>query len=264
MKVPSRNLLTGHWQLSTPSITAIGLLYVVGVGVLDIYCPPGMLLNLFYLLGIAYVAGRSGSRVATVTVSFAAVAVLTIQETVWSRQVVPPWVEVWNFSSRLVVFSAMGWLIVERTRLTRNLERLVDERTVQCKTEVEQHKNTSARLAEAIERFEQVVNNITEVFWLQDFPDYRLRYVSPGYERIWGRTCAEVYADSKSWLAAIHPDDREEIIRRYPREQAGGGYDVQYRILRPDGAVRWIRDSAFPVRNAQGEVYRITGIAQDI
>ena len=55
-----------------------------------------------------------------------------------------------------------------------------------------------------------------------------------------------------------------EISRRFPSEQPEGGYDVEYRIVRPDGAVRWIRDRAFPVRNQQGEVYRIAGIAEDI
>src|ERR1017187_9520088 len=91
-----------------------------------------------------------------------------------------------------------------------------------------------------------------------------MAYISPGYERVWGRKCEELYREPKSWLAAVHPADRAEVLRRAQTDQAAGSYDVEYRILRPDGAVRWIRDRAFPVRNEQGEVYRIAGLAQDI
>ena len=115
-----------------------------------------------------------------------------------------------------------------------------------------------------MERFEQVVHNITEVFWLSDVPKSRIMFISPGYERVWGRKCEELYRDARSWVAAVHPDEREQIIRRSSTEQANGSYDVEYRIIRPDGVVRWIRDRAFPVRNKQGEVYRIAGIAEDI
>ena len=63
----------------------------------------------------------------------------------------------------------------------------MEERTAQWKAEVEQHKATATRLAEAVERFEQVINNITEVFWLTNVPKNQMVYISPGYERIWGR-----------------------------------------------------------------------------
>src|ERR1019366_509231 len=129
---------------------------------------------------------------------------------------------------------------------------------------VEQHKTTSAKLHEAVERFEQVINDITEVFWLTNVLKNEMAYISPGYERIWGRKCEDLYRDPQSWLSAVHPEDREAVERRARTEQASGEYNVEYRIIRPDGAVRWIRDRAFPVRNQQGEVYRVAGIAEDI
>ncbi len=94
--------------------------------------------------------------------------------------------------------------------------------------------------------------------------DKQIIYVSPAYERIWGRTRASLYESPRSWLEAIHPDDREQVLRAAKTVQTGGGYDETYRIQRPDGAVRWIHDRAFPVRGAKGEIVRIVGTAEDI
>lgn len=88
-------------------------------------------------------------------------------------------------------------------------------------------------------------------------------YISPAYEKIWGRTCESLYADPISWAESIHPDDRarvsEAILPRTPH-----GHSVEYRILHPDGGIRWLLDRGFPVYNATGEVYRMAGIAEDI
>jgi PAS domain S-box-containing protein len=263
MKPLIRKLAARLVQMSPPTLAVIGLLYVLAVSAADVVCPAKMSFGVCYLLGVAFVAWRSGNRAATAVVSLAAVTALTIHE---SGDIGPvrTSVAVWNALARLGVFVATGWLIVEMTKLTRNLGRMVEERTAQWKAEAEQHRATSARLSDALERFEQLAGNITEVFWLSDFPNYRLSYLSPGYARIWGRDCAEVYRDPKAWLTALHPEDRKGISRRLLQDQARGGYDVEYRIIRPDGALRWIRDRAFPVRNLQGEVYRIAGIAEDI
>ena len=195
------------------------------------------------------------------------VAVMTIATVQWGMHrgaLQTVWEQIWNSSTRFLVFGLVGWLTAEVTRLTRHLSDLVEKRTAQWKAEVEQHKATSTQLREAIERFEQVINNITEVFWLTNVSKNEMAYISPAYERIWGRQCEGLYRDPKSWMSAIHPEDREAVKQRALTEQVSGVYDVEYRILRPDGAMRWIRDRAFPVRNPQGEVHRIAGIAEDI
>jgi PAS domain S-box-containing protein len=114
------------------------------------------------------------------------------------------------------------------------------------------------------ERFRQLAESIHEVFWLTDPEKNHIFYVSPAYEGIWGRTCAGLVASPRDWVEAIHPDDRDRALRAGPARQISGAYDEEYRIVRPDGTTRWIRDRAFPVRNARGEVYRIAGIAEDI
>jgi two-component system cell cycle sensor histidine kinase/response regulator CckA len=130
-------------------------------------------------------------------------------------------------------------------------------------------RNLTARLEaeEALrqseERFRQMAENIDEVFWLTDPAKQAMLYVSPSYQRIWGRTCEELYRSPSNWFQAIVPEDRERVQEAVPR-QATGGYDVEYRIARPDGTLRWIHDRAFAVRDPAGRVYRIVGVADDI
>ncbi|MGZ5185522.1 MAG: response regulator, partial [Caldimonas sp.] len=120
------------------------------------------------------------------------------------------------------------------------------------------------RLRESELRFRQLAENIREVFWLTDPAKRKILYVSPAYEEIWGRTCESVYASPREWIEAIHPDDRERVLEAAENDQVSGRYDEEFRIVRPDGSTRWIRDRAFPVFRNGTEVYRITGIAEDI
>jgi PAS domain S-box-containing protein len=119
-------------------------------------------------------------------------------------------------------------------------------------------------LRESEERFRQVTENIREVFWLAVLDKSRILYVSPGYEEIWGRSCASLYDAPQSWLEAVHPEDRHRVREAVLAKQMAGTYDEEYRIVRPDGSVRWIRDRAFPIRDEAGTVYRLAGIAEDI
>lgn len=111
--------------------------------------------------------------------------------------------------------------------------------------------------------FRELVEHIREVFWITTPDKETMLYISPGYEEIWRRTRRQLYREPKSWLDAIHPEDRDRVRAALPR-QARGEYDIEYRIVRPDGEVRCIRDRAFPIRDEQGKVQRIAGIAEDI
>ncbi|MGH7599357.1 MAG: PAS domain S-box protein, partial [bacterium] len=119
-------------------------------------------------------------------------------------------------------------------------------------------------LAKAEERFRQLAENIEEVFWLSNLEKDEIIYISSGYEKIWGHTCESLYASSQNWLEAIHPEDRDRVLEAALTKQVSGQYDETYRIQRPDGSIRWIRDRAFPIRDQTGAIYRIAGIAQDI
>jgi PAS domain S-box-containing protein len=99
---------------------------------------------------------------------------------------------------------------------------------------------------------------------MSDSDRSKIIYVSPAYEQIWGQTCGSLYASPQKWIEAIHPDDRQRAMASILKKQVAGEYDEIYRIIRPDGAIRWIQDRAFPIRNAAGDIYRIVGIADDI
>jgi len=120
----------------------------------------------------------------------------------------------------------------------------------------------SSRESEA--RFRQLAENINEVFWITDPTKNEMLYISPAYEKIWGRTCASLNSAPHTWLDVIHPEDRQRVLEASQSKQAIGEYDEVYRITRPDGSVRWINDRAFPIRNAAGQVHRIVGTAEDI
>ena len=120
-------------------------------------------------------------------------------------------------------------------------------------------------LRESEVRFRQLADNITDVFWITS-PDFAImHYVSPGFERIWGRSVASLYAQPHLWSEAIHPEEREQVFARLTGLSGNNPeVSVEYRIARPDGSIRWIYDRAFQVRDAAGKVIRLTGIASDI
>ena len=120
------------------------------------------------------------------------------------------------------------------------------------------------QMRESQERFRQLADSIREVFWMTNIDRTRILYVSPAYERIWGKSCDSLYQSALSWTESIHPDDRERILKAAKEKQLLGQYDEEFRILRPDGSVRWIRDQAFPVNDGAGHVTGIAGVSEDI
>jgi two-component system cell cycle sensor histidine kinase/response regulator CckA len=133
--------------------------------------------------------------------------------------------------------------------------------------EAEEHRErlrAEQLLRASEERFRQVVENIHEVFWLTDPDKNVFHYISPGYEQIWGRTCESLYQSPRAWLDAIHGEDRQRVFDAALTKQSIGEYDEVYRVIRPDGSVRWVHDRAFPLHDAGGKAYRVAGIAEDI
>ena len=131
-------------------------------------------------------------------------------------------------------------------------------------TEITKRKQAEDALQESEERFRQIAENINEVFYLTDLKQLKIMYVSPAYEDIWGRSCQSLYEDSTSFLETIHPEDREHANACFHRKYEGEETQLEYRIIRPDGTMRWIWDRCFLVRNESGEVYRVCGVAEDI
>ena len=128
--------------------------------------------------------------------------------------------------------------------------------------EIGDRKRAEEALQQSEEKFRQIAEHIQSVFWVSSADYSETIYVSPAYETIWGRSCNSLYALPQSFTDAVHPKDQTRILALLAERMEG--YDEEYRILQPDGTLRWIHDRAFPIHNAQGEVYRLAGIAEDI
>jgi len=113
------------------------------------------------------------------------------------------------------------------------------------------------------DRLKQIADHIREVFWMSAADCSKVLYVSRGYETIWGASCESLYRDARSWLAAVHPEDRDRVTSVIERDRERG-FQLEYRIIRPDGSSRWVWDRGFPIHDESGRLYRVVGIAEDI
>jgi len=129
--------------------------------------------------------------------------------------------------------------------------------------DITDRRHVEQALREGEERFRQLAEHIQDVLWMKDVQHNQLIYVSPAYDAMWGRSSEQLLADRAAFFDTIHPQDRAHV-RATIDERSHASYEVEYRIVRPDGDVRWIWDRAFPIHNEHGEVYRIAGIAKDI
>ena len=125
-------------------------------------------------------------------------------------------------------------------------------------------RETQEALRESETRYRELAENIREVLWMMDARTHRLLYLSPAYERVWGRSPDTVVEQGAGWQEAIHEEDREGVIDAFLTEATRGELDIEYRIIRADGSVRWIHDRGFPVTDADGQIRRLAGIAEDI
>jgi PAS domain S-box-containing protein len=130
--------------------------------------------------------------------------------------------------------------------------------------DITERRRAETALRRSEERFRQLADTIHEVFWMSNADASVIEYVSPAYESIWGRTCESLYAMPEQWIEAIHELDRNRVLGDALPKHAIGLFDVEYRIVRPDGSIRWIRDRGFPVRDDNGQVIRMAGVAADV
>jgi len=138
---------------------------------------------------------------------------------------------------------------------------LVEQRTQELRQEFAHRERAETALRRSEEQFRQLAENIGQVFWIVDAKDRCLIYLSPPYERVWGRPRQPLMEYPSFWLDNIHPEDRERAQKHFADPQAA---ELEYRIVRADGSIRWIRDRAFPIIDTTGNLARIVGLAEDL
>lgn len=122
-----------------------------------------------------------------------------------------------------------------------------------------------AALQESDDRYRELAEHCRDVCWMADVPSGRLCYLNPAFESVFGLEPDLAYNDPDGWRYIAHVEDREQVQRHWEQlDWDFNGWDVEYRVVRPDGRVVWIHERAFPIRNLNDDAFRIAGISEDI
>ena len=153
------------------------------------------------------------------------------------------------------------WFVVRATRFGSP----GSVRVVVAHENITSRKKAEQSLRDSEQKFHQLADNITDVFWIAS-PDLNtIYYVSGGYQIIWGYATENLYANPHQRFNSVLPEDRAQVLAVFGTlMQQEREVSVEYRITRADGAIRWVLDRGFQVRDAAGELVRLTGIATDI
>ncbi len=130
--------------------------------------------------------------------------------------------------------------------------------------DITERKSAELAFRESDERFRQIAESVDEIFWIFDIFQFKLLYINSAYSKVWGISQETLYKNPLAYQKAIHPEDYAYVIDMQRRELAGEEIDINYRIVRPNGEVRWIHHRAYPIYNSSGTLYRIVGVAADI
>jgi two-component system cell cycle sensor histidine kinase/response regulator CckA len=142
---------------------------------------------------------------------------------------------------------------------------LPDGRGISTFRDITDKRRAEDQIRESEQRFRELAENVHEVFFNVDAGTGLALYVNPAYEKLFGHTREHAYATPHAWTEAVHPDDRATALAsEFAASDSGASLPTEYRVVRPDGTIRWVRGQATPVRNAAGEITRIVGTAEDI
>jgi len=138
------------------------------------------------------------------------------------------------------------------------------ERLSGADVDITDRKQAAAALRQSEERFREIAETISQLFFVRSATTGQFIYVNPAYERIWGRSCESLYREPQSWLGSIHPDDRPLVTQSVAQQFSGQSVEREYRIIRPDGTIRWIYAQIELIRDATGKPQHFIGSAMDV
>jgi PAS domain S-box-containing protein len=142
---------------------------------------------------------------------------------------------------------------------------LPDGRGISTFRDITDKRMAEDQIRESEQRFRELAENVHEVFFNVDATTGLALYVNPAYEKLFGHSREHAYTTPHAWTEAVHPDDRgTALASEFAASDSGASLPTEYRVVRADGTIRWVRGLATPVRNAAGEITRIVGTAEDI
>jgi two-component system, cell cycle sensor histidine kinase and response regulator CckA len=130
--------------------------------------------------------------------------------------------------------------------------------------DITERREADIALRESEERFRQIAETIEEIFWIYDVESRVTTYLSPAFERIWGYPRDCVVNNPEPFMDPVHPDDRAYVTVMAEPFQKGQPVSFEYRIIRPDGTIRYIWNRGFPITDENGQVKRYVGVGQDV
>ncbi len=130
--------------------------------------------------------------------------------------------------------------------------------------DVTERRRAQMSLLESEERFQQMANNIQEIFWMLDAETKKALFVNPAYETITGRSCESLHDDPTSYEEVIHTEDRVHVLSKLDQATRSGHFNERFRIVSAHDEVRWVWVRGFPVRDADGKIRRLVGTALEI
>lgn len=125
-------------------------------------------------------------------------------------------------------------------------------------------KMTEQALQGSQQLLRQFGESIKDVVFIRDIHPARFVFINAAYESLWGDSISELYKDPLRFVKFIHPDDLPDVRKNMARLEQGIAIRHEYRLVRQDHSERWVRVDAFPVRDEEGKVFRIAGLAEDI
>lgn len=125
-------------------------------------------------------------------------------------------------------------------------------------------REVERNLRRSEEQFRQLAENIQEVYWLRDIENDVFIYVSPTYEKVWGRSLIELIEQPATFLESVHPEDVDLLKGSLRQGDQGEPSEIEFRLIKDDQTIQWIHLRSFPVRNQKGKIYRSASVATDI
>lgn len=150
--------------------------------------------------------------------------------------------------------------------LKSNLMRLpaAVERALQDSRELAARRRAEGELVAARETLVSIFESLEDVLWSVSIPDRTILYVSPALQRVFGIAPEQLRQSPDLWLELVHRADRERVEAAWRDLFAGAAYDIEYRIVKPDGSLRWVNARGRPMPDASGRFTRADGVVRDV